>query len=131
MGRTALQARTDLREQRTKVRPGAYATFPPRGGVVPVTEGTGSPTTRGASRIVRKAWPRHLDENLAFVRGVGAKKDIHTPDDPAFLSDGSYKHHLQTKTRPNLLALYSGKPGVQALSTPLHEGTLSRMRPSM
>ena len=118
--------------------PTAYATFPAdKDGIIPVTEDHWFADDAAArfEEFVSKAWASELlDENLAFVaEGLGAKKD-ESPRQTIrrFLSDGFYKHHLQTyKRRPIYWLFTSGKQRAFQALVYLHrynEGTLSRMR---
>jgi hypothetical protein len=116
----------------------AYVTFPAdKDGIIPVTEGhwfADDAATRFEG-FVSKAWPaEHLDENLAFVaEGLGVKAN-ESPRQTIrrYLSDGFYKHHLQTyKRRPIYWLFTSGKQRAFQALVYLHrynEGTLSRMR---
>ncbi|MGC4033259.1 MAG: BREX-1 system adenine-specific DNA-methyltransferase PglX [Tepidisphaeraceae bacterium] len=118
--------------------PAAYATFPAdKDGIIPVTEEHWFADDAAArfEEFVGKAWPaEHLDENLAFVaEGLGAKAN-ESPRQTIrrYLSDGFYKHHLQTyKRRPIYWLFTSGKQRAFQALVYLHrynEGTLSRMR---
>lgn len=118
--------------------PAAYATFPAdKDGIIPVTEEHWFAEDAAArfGEFVSKAWPaEHLDENLAFVAdGLGAKNS-ESPRQTIrrYLSDGFYKHHLQTyKRRPIYWLFTSGKQRAFQALVYLHrynEGTLSRMR---
>lgn len=118
--------------------PAAYVTFPAdKDGIIPVTEEHWFADDAAArfEEFVAKAWPaEHLDENLAFVaEGLAAKKDeLPRQTIRRYLSDGFYKHHLQTyKRRPIYWLFCSGKQRAFQALVYLHrynEGTLSRMR---
>ncbi|NVZ09785.1 BREX-1 system adenine-specific DNA-methyltransferase PglX [Allochromatium humboldtianum] len=118
--------------------PNRYRTFSADAdGILPITEldWFDNDAAHRLVEFIAVAWDRaHLEDNLSFLAAnLSPKKDETSRDTlRRYLSDGFFKHHLQTyKRRPIYWCFSSGKLKAFQCLVYLHryhEGTLARLR---